>query len=71
MTSVDNLPGRRTLRSTNANHLMVYGKPFSHLIHICRYLQLIADIFNSFADICNCMQYNITVIILEISVNHL
>jgi len=37
-----------------------YGKPFSHLIRICIYLQLIADIcncntdiFKSVTDICN------------------
>ena len=27
-------------------HQEIYGKPFSHLIRICRYLQLITDICN-------------------------
>jgi len=34
-----------------------YGKPFSHLINICRYLQIITDILQIIADICKCWLY--------------
>ena len=49
------------LTAAYENHIWNdYGKPFSHLIHNFRYLQLFADIcncfrdiFNSITDICN------------------
>ena len=32
--------GRRYVRKRSGQYCCFYGKPFSHLIHICRYLQI-------------------------------